>query len=147
MIISRATKQDLPAIQYLMQVYGNKMIVTEDHLNRKDIALQARADDGALVGFVWGGLMVNNTVMYIDKLAVAPEYAKQGVALKLHKELLKLGLKLGVKQGFGVIRRDEYHDKSCMSALKMAFGAEELPYTYVMGDTMNIVKELEQAGI
>lgn len=142
MIISRATKQDLPAIQFLMQQYGNKMVVTESHLNKKDIALQVRKD-GLLVGFAWGGLMAKNSIMYIDKVAVDPRYTKQGIVQLLYKELFKQAIKLGVQEGFGMIRQDEHHDKACVNALKMAFGADSLPYTHVFGQASYIVKELE----
>ncbi len=145
MVISKATKQDLPAIRYLMQQYGNKCIVTEDHINKRDISLQARID-GNLVGFVWGGLMAKNTIMYIDKVAVDPLYVKQGIVKVLYKELFKQALKLGVKQGFGIIKQDKYHDKACINALKMAFGADSVSYTHVYGEANNIIKELESIG-
>lgn len=145
MIISRASKQDLPAIRFLMQQYGNKMIVTEDHLNKRDIALQARIE-GELVGFAWGGLMAKNTIMYIDKVAVDPKHNKQGIVKFLYKELFKQALQLGVKQGFGMIRQDQYHDRACINALKMAFGADSLPYTHVFGEAGHISKELESIG-
>lgn len=145
MIISKAIKSDLPAIRYLMQQYGNKMVVTESHLNKKDIALQARID-GKLVGFVWGGLMAKNTIMYIDKVAVDPKHHKKGIVKALYKELFNQATKMGVKEGFGMIRQDQYHDAACINALKMAFGADSISYTHVYGEAKHISKELESIG-
>lgn len=144
--VKRATKKDLPAIRFLMQKYGNKMLVCEWHINNKDIALQARHDDGTLVGFVFGGLMANNKVCYVDKIAIDPEYRKQGIANKLYQELFKVALNRGVVQAFGVIKQDEYHDASCVNALKMAFGADNKPYTYVQGNLAYMKAELEASN-
>ena len=147
MHISRATKEDLPAVRALMNQYGNKMLVEEYHLNRRDIALQARDNDGKLAAFVWGGLMANNQVMYIDKVACDPQYIGKGLINQLYKELFKLALKRGVREGFGIIRQDQYHDKACVNALKMAFGADRHSYTHVSGSASHILKELESLEV
>ena len=140
MVISRAAKHDLPAIQYLLAKYG-KMTITKDHLNNRDIAVQAR-DEGALVGFAWGGLFANNTIMYIDKVAVDPAYVGNGIVNKMYHFLVHLGIKAGVKQGFGHIKHDEYHDKACINALKMSFGSDNAPFTLVYADAENILKAM-----
>lgn len=145
MYISRATKQDLPAIQELMKLYSDKEIeVTEHHLNKKDIALQVRDDSGKLVAFAWAGLMAANTLVYIDKVVCDPNHAKQGVIKKLYLELFRLAVKRGAKEGFGIIRQDKYHDAACINALKMAFGADQVGYTYVSGNSNRILSELSK---
>lgn len=147
LLISRARKQDLPAIHELMRLYGSKMQVGSEHLNNRDIALQARNANGELVGFVWAGLMAQNTLAYIDKVAIRPDYAKQGVSQLLYHELFKLGARRGVKEVFGIIRQDQYHDKAAVNALKMAFGADSLPYTYVRAQMAHVQAELNILGV
>lgn len=139
MIITRCHKSDLPAIQYLMHKYGDKMIVTEHHLNKKDISLQARLPSGELTGFIWCGLMANNTVAYMDKVAVDPAYSGQGVVNSLYKELFKIAYKRGVRTVLGFVRHDEHHLKSCKAALRMGLGGDTLSYTHVFAD-LNFMK-------
>ena len=141
MQIRRAKINDLHAIKHLLQQYA-KCDIEPYHLNKRDIALVAYADSGELIGFVWAGLMAGNKVAYVDKVAVAPGYTGKGVCQALYKEAIKLGAKVGVKEVQGIIRRDQYHDKSAMNALKCAFGADELPYTFVYTDLNKIQKEL-----
>lgn len=146
MHVHKATKQDFPAIHFLMSRYG-KMTVQPEHLNSKDITLCARDDSGKLVGFLYIGLMAQGTVGYIDKFAVDPEYAGKGVGQLLAKEALKACLKRGVREVFGVIRQDQFHEKSAMNALKMAFSAHKEPYTYVSAQLQHMVAELSQLGV
>lgn len=141
--VSKATREDLPAIHHLSAIYGHKLQVEDYHLNGNDIALQARADSGELAGFVWAGLMAKNKVAYIDKVMVNPEYSSQGVLPMLYKELFKIGINRGVKQVFGIIRQDRYHDKAAKAALHMAFGGDALSYTYVYADMSHMISELD----
>lgn len=140
--IKRAHRQDLASIQALMATYS-LFTISVECLNKRDIALKAiDTETGALIGFAWGGLMAQNTLIYIDKVTVHPAYAKKGVAQELYHRLFNTALKLGAKKGFGIIRQDQYHDKAAMNALKMAFAADAQPYTYVYGDAEKITKEL-----
>lgn len=139
MIISKCTQSDLPAIQYLMLKYGNKMIVTSAHINKKDISLQARLETGELIGFVWCGMLAKGTVAYMDKVAVDPEYAGKGVIHALYKELFKVAYSRGVREVIGFVRQDQYHLKSCKAALKMALGGDKESYTHVFAD-LNFMK-------
>lgn len=141
--VSKANKEDLNAIRHLSAIYGHKMVIEDYLINKRDIALQARHEDGSLVGFVWCGLMGSNKIGYVDKVMVHPEYSDQGVLAALYTELFKVGLKLGVRQAFGIIRHDQYHDKSAKGALHMAWGADPLPYTHVMADLNHMKAELE----
>lgn len=141
--ISKCTQQDLPAVQELLRYYGNKCLVNESHINRRDISLQARLEDGKLVGFVFCGLMANKTQAYIDKATIHPDHHKQGILNLLYKELFKICYKLGVKEAFGIIRHDDYHNASCINALKMGFGADALSYTYVMAQLEHMKSELK----
>lgn len=142
MIISRCHKSDLPAIQYLMHKYGDKCIVTEDHINKKDIALQARLPSGELTGFVWCGLLANNTIAYIDKVTVDPEHTHRGVINSLYKELFKIAHRRGARTVFGFIRHDQYHLKSAKAALRMGLGGDTVSYTHVFADLNFMKKEI-----
>lgn len=141
--VSRATKQDLGAIRHLSAKYGNKLLIEECLFNNRDIAIQARSSDGALIGFVWGGLMASNQICYVDKVMVDPSASGLGVLAAMYKELFKIALRRGVKKAFGVIRQDQYHDKSAKGAMHMAWGADSLPYTLVNADLSHMLKELE----
>lgn len=128
--ITRASKSDLPAIQDLMNKYG-KCIVESYHLNKKDIALQARLETGELVGFIWAGMLAENRVVYMDKVAIDPNHHKQNILIALYKELFKIAYNKGVKEVTGFIKHDEYHIAGCKQALKMGLGADATSYTYV----------------
>lgn len=143
-LISRAKKEDLPAIQHLMRMYGNKCQVEKEHLNHKDIALQARLDSGELVGFLWVGLMANNSLGYIDKFAVDSNYSGKKIGNQLAHAMLKEVNKRKVKQVFGIIKQDQYHDKSAINALKMAIRSDVTPYTYVIADLNMLNLELKE---
>lgn len=139
MIISKCDKSDLPAIWHLMRKYGDKMVVTEHHINKRDIALQARLESGELIGFVWCGLLAKGTVAYMDKVAVDPDHTGKGVINALYTELFKIAYKKGVKEVIGFVRHDNYHLKSCKAALKMALGGDKESYTHVFAD-LNFMK-------
>lgn len=148
MIIKRATHSDIPAIRYLLMTNGAKMVLEDYHINKRDIALQARdKDTGALVGFLWIGLMAKNQLGYLDKFVVDKAYSGKGIGNMLAKAALEECLKQKVRQVFGIIKQDEYHDKSCVNALKMAMGSDAKPYTYVMTDIDHCVKELGHLGV
>lgn len=146
MHIHKASKQDYPAIHLLMSRYG-KMSVNPEHLNSKDISLCARDGEGKLVGFVYVGLMAQGTVGYIDKFVVDPEYAGKGVGNALARAAFQAATKRGVREVFGVIRQDQYHEQSAVNALKMAFGAHKESYTYVCADLRHMASELRSLGV
>jgi N-acetylglutamate synthase-like GNAT family acetyltransferase len=146
MHIHKASKQDLPAIRMLMQSYG-KMVVGPEHVNQRDIALCARDDEGRLVGFLYMGLMAQNKVGYLDKFCVDRGLAGKGVGSALAMACFEAAKKRGVREVFGVIRQDEFHEKSAMNALKMAFGAHKEPYTYVSADLNHMAAELMSLGV
>ena len=142
MRLHRAEKQDLPAIQELLATYGSGMTISPEHLTKRDIALCARDASGALVGFVFFGLMAAGTIAYTDKFCVAKTHAKQGVGKALLQEAFRLGRKRGVKQVIGFIKRDEYHDRSAINALRMAVGGSLVPYTMVEAQLSHMQSEL-----
>lgn len=145
MQIKKATKDDFPAIHHLLGKYG-KFTVSKKHLNHRDISVVAYTDEGECVGFVWVGLMAGNSVAYVDKLCVSPEYARQKVGLKLAALAIKLSVERGVREVFGIIKQDKYHDRSAMNALRSAIGADQEPYTYVRADLQHMVSELQSLG-
>lgn len=142
--VRRAGRQDLAAINELMKAYAKTadMAVAEHHINSRDVALVAREPEGSVVGFLWMGLMACNRIAYLDKFVVHPDYARQGVGKLMALRMYDIGRNLGVKDVFGVIRRDEHHDKSALNALKVAFSAHSDPYTYVCASVDNMNKEL-----
>lgn len=142
MYISKCNRSDLPAIQELMEKYNNKCVVTADHLNKRDIALQARLETGELIGFIWCGLLANNTVAYMDKVAVDPAHSGNGVIHALYEELFKMALAKGVKDVEGYIRHDDFHLKSCKAAVRMGLGGDNLSYTRVYSSLNKMKKEL-----
>lgn len=115
------------------------MSVGPEHLNKKDIALQARLESGELIGFLYCGLMANNTIAYIDKVAIDPSHTGKGVINAMYKELFKIAYSKGVKSVFGFIRHDEYHLKSCKAALRMGLGGDPVSYTHVFAN-LNFMK-------
>lgn len=146
MYTHKATKGDLPAIRYLLNQYG-KMIIGPEHLGHRDISICARNSEGAVIGFLYIGVMAQNTVGYIDKFCVDPAAKGKGVGNLLAKAAFTACQKRGVKEVFGVIRQDEHHDKSAMNALKMAFGAHPESYTYVCADLAHMASELKVVGV
>lgn len=140
--IKRASRSDLPAIVHLMQQSG-KMIIEPCHLNNRDIALQARADDGSLVGFLWCGLMCGGKYGYIDKFAVDKEYQGTGLGQLLSLSMLKEISKRGVRRVIGCIKTDEHHEPCAMNALKVAMAADKEPYTFIHMDVENSIQEIK----
>ena len=119
------------------------MTITESHLNKKDVALQARNNNGELVAFMWAGIMANGTMAYIDKVVCHPDYAGTGIVRALYAEALRIGKQRGVKEAFGIIRQDEHYIKAAANALKTAFGSDGYNYTYVVADINHVIKELQ----
>lgn len=140
--ISPSTRDDLPAVVQLLQQSG-KMFIEDSHFNATDIALQARNDSGDLVGFVWCGLMCSGQLGYVDKLAVDLRHQGQGIGKLLTTALLRECVKRGVRKVITCIRQDQFHDASAFNALRMAMGADRLPYTFAWADIENTARELE----
>lgn len=136
--VRRATKEDLPAIRELRSKYTKGMAdLTPAHFNKKDIALQARDDNGKLVGFTWIGLMAGSTLGYSDHTIVDPAYLKQGVTKLLFSEVTKIAKQRGCKQCFAITRRDEFHNSIVFGADKLSKAADLgmyaaiEPYTFI----------------
>lgn len=127
-----------------MQCYG-KYTVDAAHINHRDISLVA-VNDNKVVGFLYVGLMAKNTVGYMDKFTIHPDYANQGIGQQLAVKALEESVKRGVREVFGIIQQDQYHDKSAMNALRMAIGSNGTPYTYVRADINFILSELGGAS-
>lgn len=142
MIITRCKPVDYPAIKHLLGMYDKKLDITKAHLNKRDIALQARLSTGEIIGFVWCGLMANKTICYVDKAVVHPGYHHQGVLNKLYKELFKIAYSMGAKEVFAIIKQDKYHDASAVNCLRMAVGADTESYTYVLSTLDKMKSEL-----
>ncbi len=138
--IRRAYQADLDDINSLLEGYSINP-VTRDCINDKDIAVVA-CEAKRVVGFVWCGLMAKNTVGYLANFVVAQDCAGSGVGERLLKHTLEVLKKKSVKQVFGTIKQDEYHDKSAYNALKIAMGADKLPHTYVTGNVQKMVQEV-----
>lgn len=133
-LISRCKLVDLGSIKDLLSMYGKKVEITSNHINKRDIALQARLETGELVGFVWGGMLANKTIGYLDKVVIHPDHHHKGILNLLYKELFKQAYQAGVREMFGIIRQDEYHDASAVQALRMAVGADAVSYTYTVAN-------------
>lgn len=146
MYIKKAQPSDYRALCQLMDVY-KKMDLTKSHLNKRDIAIKACDDTGRPIGFIWGGLMANDSILYVDKFTVHPDYSKKKVGYLLCKALFEEARKRGVKTGFGVVMQDEHHDKSCFNALRFAFGGHSRSYTYITAKVEHIIKEIENLEI
>ena len=130
MYIKRATRQDLPAVLALSKRYPDKLFAIKDYLfNSRDIALQARTDTGELVGFIWGGLMAGNRLMYIDMALVDPEYVSLGVFQALAEALELQAQKRGVKSCFAVTLHDAHYPAVCKAALKRNYKSSGVAYT------------------
>lgn len=129
--ITRALEKHKPGIQRLLQLYSD-MSFSDALINRTDLALVAvvKAD---VVGFLYGGLMGNKTICYLDKFCIDPAYSKQGIGNQLAKRAYSICLEKGVEEVIGFIRQGKHHDQSGMNALKLALGADSHPYTHVRG--------------
>lgn len=142
MQILRAKKKHLYKIRDLLSQCGKGDIESCD-LNSRDIGLIAM-DDNRVVGFIWCGLMSQGRFGYLDKFAILPEYSGKGLAKSLGVAMLDYLAKNRVKDVFGVIKQDKYHDKSALNALKFAMGAKEDPYTYVYANINKTINELKE---
>jgi N-acetylglutamate synthase-like GNAT family acetyltransferase len=138
--IKRARSEHIPAVNELARMYGLPD-VPESLINNHDIALVA-VQDGRTVGFIWCGLMGRKEIGYVDFYLVASDVAKSGVGRALGLEVIRRAKNMGVRTLIGSIRRDEWHEKSAMNALKCAFGADPIPHTSLMGDVEHMAKEL-----
>ncbi len=87
MYISKAHKQDLPAIKALLEPTG-KFLFEDQAINKRDLAYQVRLESGELIGFIWCGIMAGGKVGYIDHFCVKPEHAKSGVGKGLIEQIL-----------------------------------------------------------
>lgn len=145
--ISRAKRDDLGAIQHLASKYKNMMVITPELFNNTDIALQARDDQGALVGFLWCGLVAKSTLGIVDKVYVDPAAKGQHIQQRLYTELLKLAHTRGVKQLVGMIRQgNEFHDRSLIGAFKgLALKVDSTPYTFAFVEDIKV--SLQQLGV
>lgn len=140
--VTKCKAGDLFAIQHLMSMYDKKLDITAAHINKRDISLQARLATGELVGFVWCGLLANKTLCYMDKVVIHPDFHRKQILNELYTELFKIAYKMGVKQVFGIIRHDEYHDASGVQALRMGMGADKESYTYTFGNLDKMKSDL-----
>ena len=142
----RARKEDLPAIRLLLQETG-KMLIDEKYLTPRDIAIQARdSDTGEVVGFLWCGVMAGNSLGYLDKFQVAQSRSRQGIGNLMAKAMLAEVKRRGIRQVFGMIQQDEFHDKSAFNALKMAMASDGRDYTLVFADLPHVTAELAALG-
>ncbi len=96
------------------------------------------------MGFLWLGMMAKNTMCYLDKFTVHPDYTGRGVGNQLAHFAIQAAHKVGCRKTFGVIKQDKYHDKSAMNALKVAIGATEGSYTFVCADIDMMISELKE---
>lgn len=142
--VRRAKRTDIPKLTELMKLYG-KMSVDKSLINHRDIALVAVAGD-EIVGFAYCGLMAENTRGYVDKVVADPAWGGKGVVAALYAEMGRLLVKLGVRSIFGLIKRDEFHDRAVVNALKFAMQGDATPYTYVYTDVAFAKAELESLG-
>lgn len=142
MDVRLAHRQDFDAIVSLLNEYG-KFTITPRHINHRDISIIAYSPEGQCIGFLWAGLMAGNTVAYIDKFCVKKEFNGNRLGKRMAIRAMQEGVKRGVREVFGIIRQDDYHDKSAMNALKSAIGADTLPYTFVRADLNYMVSEMK----
>lgn len=117
--------------------------ITPNHLSDKDLWVIKR-DGKKVVGFVWAGLMANGTVAYVDKFVVHPEYRGKGVGQKLTDTLFALAQARGVKECHAFIKQGRSHDASAINSLKMAMGADQVPYTYISGQIQYMQETLAE---
>lgn len=139
-MIRRAKRSDVDGINQLLASYGLQLI-DQSYVNHRDVCLVAEID-GQIVGFLWAGLMRQNKTAYLDYFTVSREHAKKGVGNALALACLSKFHKMGVERAFGVIQRDEFHDKSAVNALKMGMYSQEKPFTYVYGYVAHSAREL-----
>lgn len=139
--IVRARHQHLEAINALLRTYGLGSI-DKTYLNSRDIGLCA-CYKGKVIGFIWLGLMRQNKSCYLDFFTIDPTFTHKGVSRDLALEALKLGNRLGVEHWFGIVERDDSHDKVAMDALKIAMFAKNKPCTYMYGYTEHMIRELK----
>lgn len=110
MYIKRASKEDIPAIRYLLSQSG-KFTFLDSCINKRDLSFCARDESGVLAGFVWCGLMANNRIAHIDYLCVSPNYAKVGIAKDLMTHVFRELNARGAKYGHAFSIQDEHQIK------------------------------------
>jgi len=143
MQIRLARKSDYPAVVELLKEHG-KFSVTRKHLNHRDISVIVYADTGECIGYLYCGLMAGNSVAYMDKFTIHSSVNGQHLGHKMALFAVREGLKRGVREIFGIIKQDAYHDKSAVNALKVGIGSDKEPYTYVRADLRLMVEDLKQ---
>ena len=141
--LNEAKLTDLGAIKELTHIYG-KDPVTEAHFNHRDIAIQAREEEGRLVGFIWAGLMAKNTIAYVGDLFVHPDVKNRKVGFKLCAMMLCKLLEKGVQTSIGFIEQNQYHDRSAINCLKTSMGSTGIPCTMLYSDRERALKTLEE---
>lgn len=141
MYVKKAKRVDFGAVHHLVSRF-NKMSITPDHFNNRDIALIARNESGACIGFIWAGLMCNGTQIYVDKFAVDPACKGQGVGRLLAQALLDEAVKRGIRVAIAAIKQDQYHDASAINALRLGMASDGATYTFVHASVDHSVAEL-----
>lgn len=140
MIIRRAKRNDLKAINQLRNQYGMPSI-DKSHINHRDVAIVAQ-DGPLIVGYMWAGLMRQNKMAYIDNVVVSRDYAKQGTVPKMYQYALEIGQKIGVQEIFGIIAKGDFFERAAYNALRTAVGSDGKEYVQVRAHLPTILKEL-----
>lgn len=128
--VIRATKKHVRGLEHLFLEIG-KFKFDANRINNRDLSLVA-VDNGLVVGFMWVGLMANNTVGYVDWYSVMPSYRRKGVGKLLAAKTIPLCQKKKVQYVFGIIKHDEFHSASGGNALQLGgAGIDPVAYTLV----------------
>jgi len=117
------------------------MSFNPDLVNDNDISLVA-TDGNKVVGFLWVGLMANNTMAYIDRFIVHQDYRGRGIGNKLGTAAFKQAAKKNVEEFHGFIKNDSFYEASAVNALRLGLGGDNKPYTHVRGHLSFIASEL-----
>ena len=139
MKVRKARKEDLEALNAIAEHYGWRHIPS-NFINKRDIALTAVSKKDGPVGFLWCGLMAQNSFGYLEWFLVHPTFRKKGVGSALGKQFVKIAKKFNVKVVIGNVRHTEYHDSVIVNAYKIGMMADQIPHTLILGqlDTLGV---------
>lgn len=142
MNIRQAKLSDIYKINLLIEDYRLKAI-DANFINDKDLSIVCEQDN-RIVGFVWGGVMANQSLVFIDYLTVDRMLANTNIGHRMVKELLKLGKERGCQIAITNILMNKYYYRS--KGIAERIGMVKVPHkcALLLGDINHMFNKMEK---
>lgn len=142
MNIRQANLLDLPRINFLIQSYSLAPI-DANFINDKDMSIVAEKDN-KIVGFVWGGVMANQSLVFIDYLTVDGMYANTNIGHKMVNALLKIGKERGSRIAITNVLMNKFYYRS--KGIAERVGMIKVPHkcALLLGDINQMYNKMEK---